>query len=171
MRRKRNEVALKERREWVVQGVSAKHLDAYPSVTHSTPEARLAEDWEEMRADRDAHVSSELIAFIRENPDVAEVEEVLFRHLTRCSWCRNTIWESLNLSATPETHPLYALLKEAEEWQQENQVALKARERARSHQHQNGAALVFARDGLLLAEQPDGTVIELGKVREEATRR
>jgi hypothetical protein len=122
----------------------------------------LTEDWEEMRGDRDAHLSTELIAYVRENPEAPEVEEVLFRHLTRCSWCRNTLWDSLKLSNTPESHLLYALLEDAGDWQRENEVALRAREEARSHQHQKGAAIIFVRDGLLMAEQLGGTVVELG---------
>jgi hypothetical protein len=150
---------------------SAELLDARVKVVHSTLAKRLTEDWEEMRADRDAHMSADISAWVRQHPDAPEVEEVLFCHLTRCSWCRNTLWQSLELSRVPEDHPLYLLLEDAEEWERDNDIAIEAREDAEEYLHSNGASIIFARDGMLLAEQPDGSVIELGKVREEATRR
>ncbi len=122
--------------------------------------------WGAMRADRDAHMPSSIWNYVRENPEAAEVEEILFRHLTRCSWCRNTLWQSLLINRVTVDHPLYLLLEDAETWERENRIALAARDAARQHLHENGAVLIFARDGKLLAQQPNGSIVELGSIRE-----
>jgi hypothetical protein len=159
-------VSLSERQE-----ESSEIWDPNVKTVHSTPEQRLIEDWKQMKRDRDAHVTTDILLSVRENPETDEVEDILFRHLTRCSWCRNTLWESLEISRAPEDHALYLLLKDAEDWERENDTAIAARQQAEHEARENNGQLIFAQDDLLLAKQPDGSVVEIGTVRKEATSR
>lgn len=150
---------------------TAEFLDQRVRVVTTDPARRLEADWALMREDRDAHPSEDVRGFAGEHPDAPEVQEILFRHLTRCAWCRGSLRQGLELSGVASDHPLFALLDEAEEWASRNEIALEAQETARQELHAAGAALIFLQDGKLFAEEANGEVHEIEGQSEEAARR
>ena len=146
-------------------------LTDFLRVVETTPEERLKADWALMRGDADAHPSEDVRRDARENPESEEGQQVLFRHLIRCAWCRTSMRLGLELSGAAADHPLFELLDEAQEWATRKEVALEAQEAARQELHAAGAALIFLQDGKLFAEAANGEVHEIEGSREEVTRR
>jgi hypothetical protein len=153
-------------------GVSAKGQDG---MQRSAEESRSS-PWERLIQDADVaedQAEAAGVAAMRENGDVhlsvavahllvggsggLETFEIVFPHLTICSFCRNTLRETLRLTGTNESSAVSRLLDEAVEWVESDAIGQTASETARQRLLNNGIGYAFGRDGVVYEMLPDGT--------------
>ena len=125
-----------------------------------TPESEAACDWEEMRREPAAHLTSPVIQALlaKTEASIATEQETLFTHLCLCEWCRNTLTQALNLrGAFPASRPLRELLGEALEWARLDAAAHDASTQAQQELLEQGIGYVYGKEGKVYRQMPDAT--------------
>ena len=72
--------------------------------------------------------------------------------------CRTTLRETLANSNSTDSHPVYALLSQADAWSRWEAAGRQATEEARQVLRAHGANVVYARNDGIWEEHPDGTM-------------
>jgi len=133
-------------------------LDRSTQGAGTEAETETAQDLVLMRENADAHLTASIALYVIVTPEDEGSIQVVLPHLCRCSWCRGTLHEALALCGTEATHPAYALLAEAEDWARWEAAGQHATQMARHSLQEHGVNVVYARDGVIWEERPDGTV-------------
>ncbi len=128
------------------------------------PDGEVEQDLEQLCVDVQAHLTAAITQYVISQPQSEAAIEVVLPHLCRCSWCRNMLHETLALCGREASDPAYSLLEEAEEWARWEAAGRHATEAARQSLRAQGANIIYARDGVLWEERPDGTLHRRGEV-------
>jgi hypothetical protein len=133
-------------------------------------EREVTQDMYLMREDPSVHLTAAIVERVIRAPEQEEVVKVVLPHLCRCSWCRSTLHETLTLCGTERGHLAHTLLDEADTWARWEAAGRHATSEARRFLHEHGGKIVYARDGVIWEEWPDGTEHRVGEtVNLEAT--
>jgi len=132
-------------------------------------ETEASQDLDLMRENAAVHITASICKRLLGSPDDEASIKVVLPHLCRCSWCRGTLHETLTLCGTDATHPIYSLLAQAEEWARWEAAGKQATAAARQHLREHGVNIVYARDGVVWEEHPDGTVERIAEVTPSET--
>jgi hypothetical protein len=132
------------------------------STQDEETEVEAEQDLDLMRQDAGAHLTAATTQYVVCQPEAEAVIEVVLPHLCRCSWCRSTLHETLALCGAEASHPAYVLLAEAEDWARWAAAGHQAAKSARQFLWAHGVSAVYARDGALWEEWPDGTIRRIG---------
>src|SRR5579872_2998141 len=106
-----------------------------------------AEDLDQMRRDPETHMTAAVARHVVCWPEGADAPErgsdspasIVLRHLRRCLWCRNMLFDALELSGVDKTHPGYGLVARAEKWARWAAAGARATEGARRFLREQGA--------------------------------
>jgi len=139
------------------------------STRDEETETEAWQDLDLMRENAAAHLTAAICRHLLDRPEDEANTTVVLPHLCRCSWCRGTLHETLALCGTDAVHPSYALLATAEEWARWEAAGQQATQAARQHLREHGTNIVYARDGAISEEHPDGTVVRVAEVTASET--
>jgi hypothetical protein len=137
------------------------------STRDEEPETEASQDLALMRENLAFHLTAAICKHLLCTPEDALNTSVVLPHLCRCSWCRGTLYETLTLCATDAAHPGYTLLATAEEWARWEAAGQQATQVARQSLREQGVNIVYARDGMIYEEHPDGMEVPVAEVTAE----